>query len=272
MSSGLASAAVTDAESPMRIVAAGTTFVLLLVVALFVACGGGGQATKKPEEPTTQERVRSAQSLFRAGRVSEALAILEQTLRDEPDNARLHTAYGTMLFQAGQYDDAVGAFEQALVLDPHLTDAHNFLGVTFAELGREDEAEEQYRIALRDPAYPTPELVYLNLGLLRASQGRKREAVEQYRLAVEINPKFYRGHFELASILDELDELREAAQEYEVAEPEYKQNGEFHYRLGLVYFRLGDKARSRERLERAISVSPGSNSAARAADLLEMLD
>jgi len=256
----------------MRIVAAAATLVLLFVAALVVACGGGGQATKKPEEPTTQEKVRSAQSLFRAGRVSEALTILDLALDEEPDNARLHTAYGTMLFQAGRYEEAVAAFEKALELDPYLTDAHNFLGVTFAELGREQEAEEQYRIALRDPAYPTPELVYLNLGLLRESQGRKQEAVEQFRLAVEINPKFYRGHFELASVLDGLDELREAAQEYEVAEPDYRQSGEYHYRLGLVYFRLGEKERARESLERAIAVSPGSNSAARADDLLEMLD
>lgn len=248
-----------------------TVGVLLLAAACLAGCGSN-TATKKPAQPSTQEQVRAAQSLFRAGRVSEALEMLDEAREREPDDARLHSIYGTLCFQAGRYAEAEAAFLAALALDPYLTDAHNFLGAVYAETGRYAEAEEQYTIALRDPAYPTPELVYLNLGLLRVSRGEDEEAVESFRRAVEIDPRFYKGHYELASVLDRLGRLQEAVGEYEVAEPGYGKSGEYHYRLGLAYFRLGQKDLARQSLERAIAVAPGSTSAARAHDLLRVLD
>ena len=65
--------------------------------------------------------------------------------------------------------------------------------------------------------------------------------------------------------------LDEAAREYEVAEPGYRSFGEYHYRLGLTYYRLGDRDRAREHLSRAIDVAPGSPSAAQADELLRMM-
>lgn len=243
----------------------------LLMAACLAGCGGN-TATKKPEGLTTQEKVGQAQSLFRAGRVGDALAIMEEALESEPDNARLHSMYGTLCFQAGRYADAEKAFKAALELDSYLTDAHNFLGAVYAEQGRGAEAEEQYKIALRDPAYPTPELVYLNLGLLYVSRGEDELAVAPFRSAVEIDTKFYKGHYELASVLDRLGHIEEAIREYEVAEPAYRQSGEYFYRLGMAYFRIGESRKARENLERAISIAPGSNSAARADELLNVMD
>jgi len=114
-------------------------------------------------------------------------------------------------------------------------------------------------------------MVYLNLGLLHASQGRYQEAIEALRSAVEISPRFYKAHFELASLLDREGNLDEAAREYEAATPAYRTIGEFHYRLGFVYFRLGDKGKAKDSLERAIDVAPGSNSAAQAGELLKLM-
>ena len=116
-----------------------------------------------------------------------------------------------------------------------------------------------------------PEQVYLNRGLLYASQGRTEEAIEDLRRAVELNPKFYRGHFELASALDRLGNVQEAAREYEVATPGYRNVGELHYRLGFAYFRLGQHLEARESLNRAIAVAPGSPSAAQADELLRLI-
>jgi Tfp pilus assembly protein PilF len=59
---------------------------------------------------------------------------------------------------------------------------------------------------------------------------------------------------------------------YEIAEPDYRLSAEYHYRLGFTYFRLGDTMRARESLERARSVAPGSVSAARADEVLEMMN
>lgn len=252
-----------------------TGIVLALVIVLLgtAACGGGKKKDQpaKPEELSTQDKVRMAQSLLNAGRTGDAVDLLEQALAEEPESAQLQLFYGKINFQAGKFEEAETAFEKAIELDPYLTDARNFLGATYAQRGKNDEAEREYLKALEDPAYTSPEMVYLNLALLYSSQGRNVEAIESLRNSVEINPRFYKAHFELASLLDREGNLDEAAREYEVATPGYRSVGEFHYRLGFVYFRLGETSKARDALERAIDVAPGSNSAAQAGELLKLM-
>jgi len=120
-------------------------------------------------------------------------------------------------------------------------------------------------------AYPTPEKVHLNLGLLYLSQGRQDEAIAEFRRGVEINPKFWRGHYELASALDKAGRLDEAISEYEVAVPDYKGNAEYHYRLGLAYMKDQQAPKAREHLSRCQELAPGSENASKALDLLKMI-
>ena len=253
----------------------GITFIAitLAVVLLGVAACGGSkkQQTTEPAELSTQDKVRMAQSMLSVGRTGEAIEMLELAIEEEPESAQLHLFYGKINFQAGKFEEAEKAFKTAIEIDPYLTDAHNFLGAVYAELGKTSEAEREYMTALDDPAYPSPEMVYLNLGLLHASGGRDQEAIDSLRKAVEISPRFYKAHFELASLLDREGNLDEAAREYEVATPGYRTVGEFHYRLGFVYFRLGDKGKARDSLERAIDVAPGSNAASQAGELLKLM-
>jgi Tfp pilus assembly protein PilF len=245
---------------------------MVVVLALSSACGGKKPAASKPPELDVTGKIRLAQAQVKAGRVSEALDTLQGAIRDEPGNAGLRNYYGQVCFLTGRYEEAEEAFRKALEADEYMTDAHNNLGALYDRIGRKAEAEEEYRIALKDPAYPTPEKVHLNLGLLYASQGRTEDAVSSYRNAVEINPKYFEAHYELASILDRNDHLEEAAREYEVAAPAYRGNGEYHYRLGFAYYRLGEKLKAREQLNRVLEVSPGSHNAVRASDLLKMIE
>ena len=197
---------------------------------------------------------------------------LDEAIDREPDNAALHNYYGLLCLQSGRNDVAVGSLQRAIELDPYLTDARNVLGTVYLELGRTEEAEEQFRRALEDPAYPTPEKVYLNLGLLYDSQGRDDEAVESFRKSVGIDPEYHKAHFHLASALDRVGNLSEAAREYEVAEPAFKNDGEYWYRRGFAYYRLGREGHALESLQRVQVVAPGSESAARADELLELMD
>ncbi|MCP3982429.1 MAG: tetratricopeptide repeat protein [bacterium] len=251
----------------------GTAVLLTLLLCLApLACGGGKQQPPQlPKDLTTQEKVRMAESMLRAGRMHEALEQLHEAVEEEPENARLHNHYGSICFRAGRYAEAAEAFEKALELDPYLTDARNYLGAVYNELGRPAEAETQWREALKDPAFPTPEKVFLNLGALYAQQGRDDEAIDTLRRAVEINPKYHHAHYELAKLLERVGKLDEAARLYEVASPDYRSDGQFHYRLGFTYFRLGEKAKAKESLYRVLAVSPGSPSAAQADELLKMI-
>ncbi len=55
--------------------------ILALLLAVSVGCGPGPETKRPPEkEPDALHSVRMAQSLFRAGRVSEALATLDAAI------------------------------------------------------------------------------------------------------------------------------------------------------------------------------------------------
>lgn len=247
--------------------------VLLIAVLLSgVGCGGGRSPQQRPIEHDKLYYVRMAESQFNGGRVSEALATLSEAIERFPDDATLHHRHGLFCLRAARYDEAIPAFERSLELDPYLTDSHNNLGIIYVELGAYGKAEDEFRQVLADPAYPTPHLTELNLGLLYAEQGRYDEAVTHLRRSVGIDPKFFKAHFHLASILDQIGQLLEAAREYEVAEPAFRNDGEYWYRRGFTYYRLGETEKARESLLRVRSIAPGSESAARADQLLGVLD
>jgi len=248
------------------------------LIALGLVCGTALAAAcaapkAKPKDPAreTATNIRLAESYYRAGHVTEALSILQKAVDSAPTNAPLRNYYGQICFLSGRNAEAEKAFDKALELDPYLTDARNNLGALYDATGRKTQAEAEYRKVLEDSTYASPDKVYLNLGLLYGSQGRQTESIASLRKAVEINPKFWRAHYELASGLDRGGQLDEAAREYEVAAPDFRSNGEYHYRLGIVYMKLNQPALAREHLQRCEDLSPGSENAAKAFDLLKML-
>ncbi len=242
-----------------------------LALALAVAGCGGRAPEKRDPQSETARKMRMAQAYLGAGRNAEAIDVMDEAVREAPANAGLRNFYGQVCFVAGRHAEAEAAFRKALELDPFLGDAHNNLGALYDRMGRQDEAEREFRLAADDPAYPTPEKALLNLGLLYASQGRDEEAIRVLRKAVEIDRKYYRAHYELASLLDKGGSIEEAVREYVVAAPDYQASGEYHYRVGFAYFRLGERAKARESLLRAIEVSPGSEAAARSDEVLKLL-
>lgn len=244
---------------------------LLCAAALAGACTGTAKPPKMDPQAQATSHYRMAQAGVRNGKINDAIAEMQKAIALQPKNADFVNFHGQLLFLAGRLPQAESQFRSALELDTYLTDAHNNLGAVLDRMGKKPEAEAEYRRALEDPAYPSPEKVYLNLGLLYGSQGRDDAAIRELRKAVEIAPKYYRAHFELASRLEAGGKFVEAASEYEVAGPDYVTSADYHYRLGFTYLRLDNKLKAADHLKRVIALSPGSENAAKAQDLLAMV-
>ena len=250
----------------------GLAFVLFVGV---TACGGGKKAKSvnpEPKELSLAEKVRMADSFRNAGRMNEALELLRETVEKNGENGQLHRVYGEYLFLAGRYQEAEVALNRALEIDPYLTDARNWLGAALTEQERFDEARQQYRKALDDPSYPSPQLIYLNLGVLYRKQGMDQKGIDEFRRAVQIDPRFHKAHFELALALESIGSFGEALDEIIVAEPSFRADGEYWYRRGFLEFRATTPQDAMESLRRCIDVSPGSPAAAKARELMEVIE
>ncbi len=104
---------------------------------------GDGERTGLAAEKMAELTDALANSLERAGKTKEAIALLGKALEARPRDEVLLYALGGAYEKSGDSEAAVGQMKALLTLDPDNADALNFLGYTYAERGvKLDEAEK----------------------------------------------------------------------------------------------------------------------------------
>jgi len=123
---------------------------------------------------------------IRAGRIDEALAVLDVATRIDPELADGWINRGVALRAAGHDGEAEAAFRRALEANPAMVSAYNNLASLLRQTGRDEEArrllEVTDRRSNRDP------FSYLALGDLALAEGRHEEAERFYRRALRLHP------------------------------------------------------------------------------------
>jgi tetratricopeptide (TPR) repeat protein len=134
------------------------------------------------------------------GRLNEAIAQYEESLRLKPGRAEAHNYYGRVLERVpGRSKEVLDQYEEAILLKPGYPDAHNNLGNALNAAGRTAEAIEQYQTALRlNPDYAE---AYNNLGNALSMAGKTLEAVPQYEQALRLKPDYVGFHLNFAVTL-----------------------------------------------------------------------
>ena len=88
--------------------------------------------------------------LTRQGRTSEAAALLERAVRDEPNSPRANAELGRALLHLGRTEQAVRRLEMSVQLDPKVPATRLSLGKAYLELGRAVDGERELRLAQED--------------------------------------------------------------------------------------------------------------------------
>src|SRR3989442_7412918 len=91
------------------------------------------------------------------------------------------------------------------------------------------------------------------------------------RQAIEQSAKYYPANFRVAVLLDRLDRLHEAIEEYEIAAPGYSSDPGYHFRLGVAYFRDRKPELAREHLTKVTVAVPGTENARKAKEFLDLI-
>ena len=188
------------------------------------------------------------------GRAPEAIRVLENALRIDPDHAEAQTDLGATLARAGKIEDAIARFEQALRINPDSAEAHNDLGVALAQTGKIKEAIQHYERALR--LKPDFTDAHNDLGEALAQTGKIEEAIQHYEQALRINPDFADAHYDLGVALAQTGKIEEAIQHYEQAlriEPDFTP---VHNSLGVALERTGKIGEAIAHYEQALRLKP----------------
>jgi tetratricopeptide (TPR) repeat protein len=171
-----------------------------------------------------------------AGRMDDALAVYEQALALDPDDAQVHYNYGLALRLTHQLERAADHLSRAAEIAPLLNDVFNLLGIVRSEMDQPELAILAFRNALT--ASPQSSAPYLNLSSALTEAGQLGEAIKILMLATSVHGLQQMGR--------QLAATQEAANDYHAAVSTLSayvmiknDDADAWESMGDLYFRLG---------------------------------
>jgi len=252
----------------------------LAAITSWPACAAN---TRERDSEQSRIRYQLAADDFRGQRTEAALEELRKALTIDPENADAYNLLGLVaLSQGAEYvrqveslgclhgadaeslrQDAMTKFRdaelhlrQATTLRPGFSDAWNNLAVAALQLENYDEAITAALNALKDVAYPSPELARANLGWAEFQKKNLNEAWKALHEAVARAPGFCVGRYRLAKVYVERGQYDEAAEEIDAVVSNVSCPIQEAFLLGgLVHQHRGDTAGARGLLDRCVTIA-----------------
>lgn len=197
-------------------------------------------------EPTPELRARAA-ALHGAGRIEEALLVLQEIVRREPADFGGQYNLGFVLQHLGRFEPAMAAYRAAIAARPGFGEARVNLGSCLLLQGRLEEAEREFDEAAK--VAPGLHPAQLNLGIARRRLGRHESALGPLRAALALAPADTQAWDHLYNTLLQLKRPQEAIEAFLAWEPKAPASPELAL-AGLTLSRLaGDREREAKYLD-----------------------
>jgi choline-sulfatase len=271
----VSSPATVDAETRAKLASLG-----------YVAPAGSTGGTKRDPKTVSSlfRTFEEATATINAGRPRDAVAPLEQIVRNDPSNHVFRETLARALRQSGDVARAITLYRQAVALapndanawynlaaaleesgngkegaaalaeaakrDPGRPEIHNIRGAALAETGDLTAAEKEFRATIAGD--PRNARAYNNLGNVLRAMNRDTEAAEAYRKAIELAQRYADPLNGLGALLVAGGRAREAIPYFDAA-----------LRIGPDYYEA--------QLNRAIALQVAGDSGAAAAELQRLL-
>ncbi|MBL8917799.1 MAG: tetratricopeptide repeat protein [Myxococcaceae bacterium] len=188
------------------------------------------------------------------GWFDEAIKEFKKAIELDPNSAHAHDNLATVYAEKKQFREALAAYLTALRLEPDSATVHYNLGVFLSTFGNEFAvAEYQEAIAL-EPDYPD---AHLSLGLAHADGGRLDEAMKELRVAIDLDPSDPVARHELASLLMDLDDYRNAITHLKEVTRLDPKLFEAWLDLGICYAQKGFYAEAERAYDKAAELEKG---------------
>ena len=129
--------------------------------------------------------------LNRLGRTEQALADLDEAIKERPDLVTAREEKGEALWKLGRKSEAVAAWNDAVKGNPNLPLANNLLAAASVSIGKPELAADFEKQA--DSVTPNDPLFHWTLGLRLQNVGMNDLAEKHFQKAIELNPDFKRA-------------------------------------------------------------------------------
>lgn len=193
-------------------------------------------------DPSLGLRAKIGESLVEFGRPTEAIGILEDAVRKDPDKEFALFILGKALFEAGEYDRAITILRELTERNPQHIKGLRKLAWAYEEKGLAGEAVETRRrvIELNPDSHWDHSLLAGALG----QAGRYDEAVREYGVAIDLKPE--EGHLYqfFGKFLHDQGKFREAIEVMERGLRIAPKLPALHLQMSIAYEAVGDYSRA----------------------------
>jgi tetratricopeptide (TPR) repeat protein len=203
-----------------------------------------------------------------AGQPARAEQILRRAVTVDPNSVTGFTTLAQFYMRQRRLDEARSEFEGIVKRDPRAVGPRTMVGIILESQGKRAEAKKWYEATVTD--LPNAALASNNLAFMYAEEGTNLDKA----LTLASNAK--RGLPDSPQVSDTLgwvyykkDLPSLAVGPLEESAQKLPDNPDVLYHLGMTYAKLGDKAKSRTALERALTINPKFGGAAAARQTLE---
>jgi tetratricopeptide (TPR) repeat protein/capsular polysaccharide biosynthesis protein len=193
-------------------------------------------------------------ALAHQGKPGEAIVAYQKVLGSNLNQAEVHTELGILYSKQQELVKAAWHYQQALFLRPKWAELHYNLAVVLHQLGDWEGAIATYRRAIAfKPNYPN---VYFNLGVLHDQRGELEAAIENYHQAINLQPNYVKAYSNLGSTLAKQKKFTAAIEIYQQGlrlDPTW---ATLHNNLGQVFWFNEQPERALASFEVAIALEP----------------
>ena len=201
--------------------------------------------------------VALASWLLEVDRASSALPLLQHALENVSPTAELYLLMGIAQASVNGAKTAQPVIEKAIALDPRIALAHNILGYCYFVSGDNQHALLAYKRAA-ELSPDTGRFAY-DVALLLEKMQQLAAALPYAQKAAALQPASGDGHYLLGKLYSELNRDADAARELEASIQINPKLDASHYLLARTYKRMGKSEKAREEFSKVEELKKASD-------------
>lgn len=245
--------------------------IIIMLITLFAA---GCSSLKKGDKDRAQLHLQIGTGYLSQGQYPQAMSELQKAEQLDPENPLILNNVGLAYFVRGKIKQAETKFRAAIKSNPKYSDAKNNLARVLLDQDKTQEALKWLHAVEGDLTYQFPEKTMANLGMAYFTLGQYQKAEEYLERSLTVRRQNCVTANYYGRTLFELKRVEQAAQMLDQA-VEFCRTARFEdplYFSAMSYFTLGEKEKSRARLQELLKDYPKSKYVAKAKGMLELLE
>jgi tetratricopeptide (TPR) repeat protein len=212
---------------------------------------------KGQPEPAGVEYLRGM-VFYQQGKMAEADAAFAKAIAQDPKNLDAMQMEGVSLFREGKLSEAIPLLEQAHRSVPNANvDPNYVLGLCYMDTRRYDDARKAFAGQYGFPSDSPP--AYLLAARMLIRRDYLPAAEESARKALALNPELPQTHLLLGEIELARGQSADAISDFEKERDLNPLDGAVYERLGDAYIHAGDFDHAQQSLDRAVLLEPNVN-------------